>query len=353
MKASIISAFLAAAGSASARVPYAGVNIAGFDFSCDTSGNCRPDGVVNPGSDGIAQMKHFVTDDGLNAFRLPVSWQFLLNNNLGGTLDANNFAAYDKLVQGCLGTGAAICLLDLHNYARWNGGIIGQGGPTNAQFASVWSQLAAKYASKSKVAFGIMNEPHDLNITTWAGSAQAAVTAIRNAGANNSLILIPGTDYSSAGGFLYDGSSTALSKVVNPDGSKTNIAFDVHLYLDSDGSGTHSSCTTNNSNIFTNLGNWLRSNNRKAFLTETGGGSSDSSCLQRLCEQFNTINSYSDVYLGWIGWAAGAFGTDYVLSETPKKNSDGTYTDQPLLKQCVAGKFTGATKKRKTHHRDR
>ena len=45
--------------------------------------------------------------------------------------------------------------------ARWDGGIIGQGGPTNAQFVSLWTQLAAYYAGDSKVVFGIMNEPHD------------------------------------------------------------------------------------------------------------------------------------------------------------------------------------------------
>jgi len=104
-------------------------------------------------------MKHFVTDDGLNAFRLPVGWQYLVNNKLGGTLDAGNLAKYDNLVQGCLSSGAAMCIIDIHNYARWNGQIIGQGGPTNTQFASLWSQLATKYASNSKVAFGIMNEP--------------------------------------------------------------------------------------------------------------------------------------------------------------------------------------------------
>jgi hypothetical protein len=38
-----------------------------------------------------------------------------------------------------------------HNYARWNGAIIGQGGPTNAQYASIWSQLAAKYKSDPKI----------------------------------------------------------------------------------------------------------------------------------------------------------------------------------------------------------
>lgn len=108
-------------------------------------------------------MNHFVKDDGLNAFRLPVSWQYLVNNNLGGTLDATNFANYDALVQGCINSGASMCIIDIHNYARWNGAIIGQGGPTNAQFSSLWSQLATKYANNAKVAFGLMNEPHDGN----------------------------------------------------------------------------------------------------------------------------------------------------------------------------------------------
>jgi endoglucanase len=56
--------------------------------------------------------------------------------------------------------------------------------------------LAAKYASKPKVAFGIMNEPHDLtDINAWATTVQAAVTAIRKAGATQNLILLPGNDW--------------------------------------------------------------------------------------------------------------------------------------------------------------
>ena len=111
---------------------------------------------------------------------------------LGGKLNAANLAEYDKLVQGCLTTGA-YCIIDVHNYARWNGGIIGQGGPTNAQFAKLCSQIATKYASQSRVVFGIMNEPHDIpDIVAWATSVQAAVTAIRQAGATTQMCLLPG-----------------------------------------------------------------------------------------------------------------------------------------------------------------
>jgi endoglucanase len=96
-------------------VPFAGVNIAGFDFSCGTDGTCRPDGIFDIASQGtgIQQMAHFVKDDGLNAFRLPVSWQFLVNNNLGGPLDTTNAAKYDKLVQGCVQSGAKMCIIDV------------------------------------------------------------------------------------------------------------------------------------------------------------------------------------------------------------------------------------------------
>lgn len=104
-------------------------------------------------------MSHFVNDDNLNIFRLPVAWQYLVNDVLGGTLDAANFAKYDQLVQVCLQTGAS-CIIDVHNYARWNGEIIGQGGPTNAQFANLWQQIATKYKNETSVIFGLMNEPH-------------------------------------------------------------------------------------------------------------------------------------------------------------------------------------------------
>jgi len=138
---------------------------------------------VAPGTAGVKQMAHFVNDDKLNAFRLPVGWQYLTSTP-GGSLTQSTFSQYDSLVQDCTASGAALCLIDVHNYARWNGGIIGQGGPTNAQFASLWTLLANQYKNYSTVGFGIMNEPHDLDITMWAVTVQAAVTAIRNTGAS-------------------------------------------------------------------------------------------------------------------------------------------------------------------------
>lgn len=171
------------------------MNIAGFDFGCGTDGSDTIADAAPPlaslgGADGAAQMSHFVKDDNLNIFRLPVGWQYLVGGTLGGPLDSANFAKYDQLVQACLATGAS-CIIDIHNYARWNGGIIGQGGPTNDQFTDLWRQLATKYGNTSNIIFGLMNEPHDVNITQWASTVQAAVTAIRKAGATTQISRVP------------------------------------------------------------------------------------------------------------------------------------------------------------------
>lgn len=274
-------------------------------------------------------MKHFASDDKLNVFRLPIGWQYLVKNQLGGSLDAGVVAAYDKLVQGCLATGA-LCILDLHNYARWNGAIVGQGGPTNAQFADVWSKLASKYASQKNIAFGLMNEPHDLTMTTWATSVQAAVTAIRKAGATSQNILLPGTDYTSAGTFVQN-SGPALLTVKDADGTTSKLIFDVHRYLDSDNSGTHAECVNDHvQDSFVPLAQWLRKNGRKAILSEVGGGNT-ASCEKDVCAAIASLNANSDVYLGYVGWSAGAFDSSYVLSLTPNGSKD-----QQLLSKCFS-----------------
>ena len=265
-------------------VRFAGVNMAGMDFGCGTDGHCDVKGVyVVPNM--AQQMQHFVQDNGLNVFRIPVAWQYLVNNVLGGKLDPTNFAAFDKVMQGCLITGA-YCIIDIHNYARWNGKIIGQGGPTDQQFSSLWAQLAQAYAKSPKVMFGIINEPHDIpDMNRWAESVQVSVTAIRNAGAASHYILLPGNVYTGAQTFIKSGSLAALNNVKNPDGSVTNLIMDVHKYLDSDNSGTHYECIKNSiDDTFAPLAKALRSLNRMAILSETGGGNVQS-CVKNVCQE--------------------------------------------------------------------
>ncbi|KAF7549933.1 hypothetical protein G7Z17_g6065 [Cylindrodendrum hubeiense] len=332
---------LALVSSALGRVKYVGVAIPGFDFGCDIDGSCPINDIVNPplpelgGGDGPAQMKHFVENDGFNVFRLPTSWQYIVNSVLGD-LDENNFGYYDKLMQACLDTGA-YCMIDLHNFARFDDGIIGQGGASNEVYADLWTQLAKRYVKDDRVIFGLMNEPHDLDINLWADSCQAAVTAIRKAGATKHMILLPGTNFASAETFVSSGSADALGAVSNLDGSKDGLYLDLHKYLDENNSGTFTECTTDNVEGFTNIATWLRKNKRKAMISESGASMSES-CMEKFCTQNKFIADNDDVFEGFVAWGAGSFGFDYVLTLTPS-GSPGDYTDNKLLKQCVIAPF--------------
>ena len=71
--------------------------------------------------------------------------------SIGGSLNR------DRLVQACLNQGA-YCVIDLHNYGRFDDYLIGQGGSTDAAFVALWAALAAKYAKEPYVIFGLMNQ---------------------------------------------------------------------------------------------------------------------------------------------------------------------------------------------------
>ncbi|EJD03695.1 endoglucanase [Fomitiporia mediterranea MF3/22] len=316
-----------APSSPASSIPFmGGVNTAGYDFSVATNGSFSGTGVSPP----VDQFTHFASQ-GANIFRIPFAWQ-LMTPTVGGSINETFFQIYDTTVQAALSSGSNVhAILDVHNYARWNGEIIAQGGPTNDQFASLWSQIAEKYASESRVIFGVMNEPHDIpDLKAWAGSVQAAVNAIRAAGATSQLILIPGSSYSSAQALPTEAGPDLLT-VTDPAGGTSKLLFDVHKYLDSDNSGTHPDCTTDNVQVLQTLVSWLKSNgNRQAILSETGGGNT-ASCETLLNNQLAFVKSNSDSLVGFTTWAAGAFDTTYVLTETPFKNG----TDQALWTAAI------------------
>ncbi|KAI4275088.1 MAG: hypothetical protein LQ337_003460 [Flavoplaca oasis] len=333
-------------GQALAGVEFAGVNIAGFDFGCETTGECNVTKVVPPlkqykGRNGAAQMQHFVKNGKLNAFRLPVAWQYLVEEP-GAPLIKANMEKYDALMKACLATGS-LCIIDIHNFARWDDLIIGQGGPTDEEFADLWSQLATQYKSQPKVVMGIVNEPHEVpDITRWAQTCQTVVDAIRKAGATEHYITLPGNGYTSAGTFVPSGSAKALARVKDADGSTDKLIFEVHKYLDEDNSGTHLDCVSNNIDAFEDLTKFLKDNKRRAILAETGGGPSTKSCLKNVCELLSYLNDNDDVYMGYLGWGAGSFDETYELSLTPEGGEGkGPMKDVPLMTECFIKQFAG------------
>lgn len=345
------------------KLQYGGVNIAGFEFGTyDTCGIHTNPPYVNP-TNWVAQINHFVNDVKLNAFRLPVAWQYLINQYNGADIASNtintaNFAKYNQLVSGCLNSGAALCLIDLHNYARFNGKIIGQDGPTAVQFANIWAQIATKYATQSRVAFNLMNEPHDescnspnggvIDIQKWAATLQLTVNAIRAAGATSQMIILPGKGWTHAATYLpsnSDGSGPALLGITDPAGGTSKLIFEVHEYLDSNNSGCNCDCVTNNIGTaygrggLSALADYLRSKGRFALLTESGG-LNNNNCATYLCQELSFLANNTDVFLGYTTWSAGGFDANYELTQTPTQNGN-TWTDTSLVTSCVVKCFQG------------
>lgn len=137
-----------------------------------------------------------------------------------------------------------------------------------------------------------------------------------------------------------NGSAAALSNVTNLDGSISGLILDVHKYLDVDNSDEHAECTTDNiADAFQLVADFLRQNGRQAMVSETGAVST-SSCY--FCAQNSFLNQNSDVFLGYIAWAAGNFSTSYVLSLTPAENN-GKFVDNALASQCVVAPWLNAS----------
>lgn len=173
---------------------------------------------------------------------------------------------------------------------------------TTAQFGAFWGELARRFAHNEKVLFGLMNEPHDMPSSLLLSNLQAAVTAIRKAGAKN-LIIAPGNSWTGGHAWTQGGSeatSAFLYKLVDP---ANNTAVDVHEYLDQDFSGGHTACTQDPVANLKDLTAWLREYKLKAFITEFGG-SNTTGCATML----NTLLTYMETnpeYIGWTAWAAG------------------------------------------------
>jgi endoglucanase len=100
-----------------------------------------------------------------------------------------------------------------------------------------WLRLAKEFKGFSEeVAFGIMNEPYDVKQEVWFGTLQAVVTAIRNSGATN-RILLPAENWSHLESFSTS-YHAGMSQILNPDGSCTGLIFEIHEVRYHSSSGT-------------------------------------------------------------------------------------------------------------------
>jgi endoglucanase len=247
---------------------------------------------------------------GMTIFRMPFLWE-RLQRTLGGSLDPTELGRLDDIVNYATSKGARV-IVDPHNYARYGGAAIGSASVTGANFADFWSKLATHYSSNGLVVFGLMNEPHDIDVHTWLGAANGAIASIRAAGATN-LILVPGTNWTGAASWTSGSGANDNTVMIGVVDSGNNYAYEVHQYLDSDSTGSHTTCvsSTVGATRVQPFMDWLKANNRRGFLGEFGGGAAadteaqDQTCATAIDSMLSLVEGDPSLWQGWTYWAGG------------------------------------------------
>ncbi len=253
------------------------------------------------------------------ATRLPFLWE-RLQHVPGGPLDPAELIRLRTTVEELTGAGAWV-IIDLHNFFRYEGKLIGEGKASLADFADVWRRIVHEFKSNPDVAFGLMNEPYDVATSVWVEAANKAIAAIREEGSRH-FILVSGNGFSATHRW-YDvdngeANATAMLRIKDPI---DRIIFEGHVYFDYNSSGQHTSCVSEDISVkrIAPFTKWLKENNQLGFLGEFGA-SDHPVCLAALANAAQHLLENRDVYVGWAYWAAGPkWPTDWPYLIEPRK----------------------------------
>ena len=293
-----------------------GVNISGGEFNGTTVPGVYDTNYIYPSQFEIS----YFASKGMTVIRVPFSWE-RMQPTANGPLDPTELGRFDTVVNMATTAGLSV-VADPHNYGAYYGTTIGvPGGQPNSMFANFWSQMATHYKSNPKVIFGLMNEPvgSSMTSTTWLASAQAAINAIRTAGATN-LILVPSTYWEHPVNFL----QLNAADMINITDPANNWSYEVHQYLDSDGSGTHPDFLSVSDSVATlsSFTAWLLANHKTAFLGEIGVTSA-AGALADLSAMLQYMHANPTAWTGFTYWTAGAwYGPSYMFGVEPINGQD-------------------------------
>ncbi|CAG7849025.1 Endo-beta-1,4-glucanase B Short=Endoglucanase B; AltName: Full=Carboxymethylcellulase B; AltName: Full=Cellulase B; Flags: Precursor [Serendipita indica DSM 11827] len=196
-----------------------------------------------------------------------------------------------------------------HNYARYNGSVI----TDVSLFKTWWKNMATEFLTNDHVIFDLNNEPWGIPATDAAALMQAGLDGVRAAGATQS-VFVQGTSWTGAWSWESSGNGDAFKTISDP---LNNVVIEMHQYLDTDGSGTNSTCVspTVGAERLQVATNWLKANNKKGFIGELGAGSNND-CISAIRGALCLMQT-SDVWIGFAWWAAGPWWGNYYQSIEP------------------------------------
>lgn len=293
----------------------AGIDLIGLNMS---GANFAPH--VTPGKLGTnyfyPEKKHFkyYAEKNIRLIRFPFIWE-RIQHDLDKGLNFDQVRLLKKTLDLAAKHNQKI-ILDMHNYARYKGKLIGSPQVPYAAYASVWREIAETFKGHpALLGYDIMNEPHSTK-GLWPAAAQAAVDAIREVD-TDTLIFVEGDRWA----------STFHWRKVNEDflieDPADKLIYEGHVYFDKDYSGRYVGDET----IDPSLGvervrpfiEWLKEHRLKGFLGEYGVPGQSESMLVAMDNMLSYLNENcvpSAYWAGGPGWG------DYALAIEPTKGMD-------------------------------
>ncbi|EGS18971.1 endoglucanase-like protein [Thermochaetoides thermophila DSM 1495] len=234
--------------------------------------------------------------DGMNTFRVAFSMERLVPNTLTSAFDQGYLKNLTETVNYITNNGAW-AVLDPHNFGRYYDNII----TDVTAFKTFWYNVAKVYANNPRVIFDTNNEYHDMDQNLVFQLNQAAIDGIRSAGATQQYIFVEGNSWT--GAWTWNVTNTNLAALADPE---NKIIYEMHQYLDSDGSGTSEACVSTEAGVQRVIGatRWLRENGKLGILGEFAGGANPT-CRTAITGLLDHLRENSDVWTGALWWAAG------------------------------------------------
>jgi len=268
------------------------------------------------------------SDLGMPLVRLPFLWE-RIQPKLNSPLNAEEFARLKQSLDFAQKHNVKV-ILDLHNYYRYYGKLIGSKEVPISSFAAVWKQIVQQVVNHPAVeGYGLMNEPHSTN-GLWPQAALAAAQAIRTVDSKR-WIYVAGDRWSSA--FHWPHYNTQL--VSNPwmRDPKNNLVYEAHMYVDKDFSGNYFDKTEQfdpmvGVNRVKPFVDWLKQHKLRGYIGEHGVPDFSPSAIVATDNLLAYLrqNCIPSTY-----WAAGPWWGEYAMSLDV---SSGKYRPQlPVLQK--------------------
>ncbi|KAI1765874.1 glycoside hydrolase family 5 protein [Hypoxylon sp. FL1150] len=247
---------------------------------------------------------------GFNTFRVPIMMERFIPQTLTGTVNETYAVGLDDIVTYITGQGA-YAVIDPHNFGRYYNEII----TDVSGFGAWWTVVAKRYATNEKVIFDTNNEFHDEDNTLVGQLNQAAIDAIRGAGATSQYIFVEGNSWTGAWHWTSSGTAEAMGRLTDP---QDKIIYEMHQYLDTDGSGTSENCVsaTIGAERLAAATAWLKANGKKGLIGETAGGA-NAQCIAAVQGLLQHMADNADVWTGWLWWGAGPWWGTYMYGIEP------------------------------------